>query len=96
MWGWMVVAGKNPAYFLQKYAARTPVIHLKDVLLTDAGFSFRPTGYGCVNTPALLPAMLACAPEYLMIDHDLAYDRDSYSDLKLSYDYLKTLLRVAR
>jgi sugar phosphate isomerase/epimerase len=94
--GWMIVAGKDPAHFLKKYQSRTPVIHLKDVLLTEGGFEFRPTGYGCANTPALLPAICACAPEYLMIDHDLAYDRDSYQDLKISYEYIRTLLRVAK
>ncbi len=93
--GWMVVAGKDPEVYLQKYQNRIQVIHLKDVFLDKAGFTFRPTGYGCVNTPALMPSILACNPQWLMVDHDYAYDRDSYDDLALSYDYVKTLLQVA-
>lgn len=93
--GWMVVAGKDPARYLEKYQSRVPVVHLKDVFLTPNGFTFRPTGYGVVNTPALLPAILACEPEWLMVDHDLAYARDAYDDLRLSYEYVKALLRVA-
>lgn len=93
--GWMVVAGKDPAHYLDRYQARTPVIHLKDVSMAPDGFTFRPTGYGVVGTPALLPAILACQPAWLMVDHDLAYDRDSYDDLQISYDYVRNLLRVA-
>lgn len=93
--GWMTVAGKNPADYLLRYKGRIPVVHLKDVFVGESGFSFRPTGYGTVNTPALLPAIHACEPEWLMVDHDLAYGRDSYGDLALSLSYVKDLLRVA-
>lgn len=93
--GWMVVAGKEPEPYLQRYQDRIQVVHLKDVFLHEDGFVFRPTGYGCVNTPALMPYILACKPEWLMVDHDYAYDRDSYDDLALSYDYVKALLKVA-
>ncbi len=93
--GWMCVAGKDPAAYLMRYRSRIPVVHLKDVFVDESGFSFRPTGYGTVNTPALLPAIHACEPEWLMVDHDLAYDRDSYDDLALSLSYVKALLRVA-
>ena len=93
--GWMVASGKDPAYYLDKYTNRIPVVHLKDVFLTEDGFTFRPTGYGVVNTPALLPKILKCNPDWLMVDHDLAYDRSSYDDLRLSYEYVKALLKVA-
>ena len=93
--GWMIVAGKDPGTYLKKYQTRIPVVHLKDVSMTEDGFGFRPTGYGVANTPALLPAILACEPDWLMVDHDLAYDRDPYDDLRLSYEYVKELLWVA-
>ena len=93
--GWMVVAGKDPKAYLQKYKDRIHVIHLKDVFLSGEGFTFRPTGYGCVNTPALMPFILACKPQWLMVDHDFAYDRDSYDDLALSYAYVKALVQIA-
>lgn len=92
--GWMVVAGADPARILARYLNRTPVVHLKDVFLTDGGFVFRPTGYGSVNTPLLMPAILACAPEWLMVDHDFAYDRDRYDDLALSCRYVKALCAI--
>lgn len=57
-------------------------------------FEFRPTGYGVLNLPRLMPLCLSCAPEWFVMDHDLAYERDSFADLKLSLDYVKTLLSL--
>ncbi len=57
-------------------------------------FEFRPTGYGVLNLPKLMPLCLACDPEWMVMDHDLAYERDSYADLKLSLDYTRALLAM--
>jgi sugar phosphate isomerase/epimerase len=57
-------------------------------------FEFRPTGYGILNLPRLMPLCLGCNPEWFVMDHDLAYERDSFTDLKLSLDYVKTLLSL--
>jgi len=57
-------------------------------------FEFRPTGYGVVNFAKLLPYCLDCNPEWFVADHDHSYGRDSFYDLKLSYDYIKTLLQI--
>ena len=54
-------------------------------------FEFRPTGYGICNTPALVKKSLLGNPEWMVLDHDLSYDRNSYFDLKISLDYLKNL-----
>jgi sugar phosphate isomerase/epimerase len=58
------------------------------------GFEFRPTGYGILNMPLIMPLCMACNPEWLVLDHDLAYERDSFYDLKLSLDYTKNLLEI--
>lgn len=57
-------------------------------------FEFRPTGYGVLNLPKLIPLCLACDPEWFVMDHDLAYERNSYDDLKLSLDYTRALLAM--
>lgn len=59
-------------------------------------FEFRPTGYGVMNYPALLRDCLACRPLWMVLDHDLAYERDSYADLKLSLDFTRALLQIHR
>lgn len=92
--GWMLVGGQDVARLLRKYRDRTSVVHLKDVFVSADGFTFRPTGYGNVNTPGLMPDILACEPEWLVVDHDDAYARSSYDDLALSYEYVRALLRV--
>ena len=57
-------------------------------------FEFRPTGYGIVNLPKLMPLCLKCDPDWFVIDHDLAYERDSFDDLKLGLDFTRRLLAI--
>jgi len=59
-------------------------------------FEFRPTGYGIMNYPALVKPMLDCHPEWIVLDHDLAYERDSFEDLALSLAYAKSLMGIHR
>ena len=58
-------------------------------------FEFRPTGYGVANTPALLKKAMKCNPEWFVADHDLAYERDIFDDLKLSLDFIKNLVSIS-
>lgn len=57
-------------------------------------FEFRPTGYGILYLPRLIPLCLACQPEWFVMDHDLSYERDPYDDLKLSLEYTRSLLAI--
>lgn len=113
--GWIEIGGGDPAWYLEKYVSRCPVIHLKDYFTTDhkklgrvrefvparggeerGHFEFRPTGYGVLNLPKLMPLCLDCDPEWFVMDHDLAYERDSIFDLKLSLDYVRNLLAIQK
>ena len=94
--GWISIGGENPAYYLEKYKDRCPVIHFKDYIDTSDSFLFRPTGYGVVNNAELYALSLACNPEWYIMDHDCAYERDSYFDLAISLDYFKNLMTVAK
>ena len=57
-------------------------------------FEFRPTGYGILDLPRLMPLCLDCQPQWLVMDHDLAYERDSFEDLRLSLEYTRSLLAM--
>jgi len=108
--GWMAIGGADPSFFLSKYRDRCPVIHLKDFYSSDlsktgnvgdkrgtaenGNFEFRPLGYGIANIPIYMDKVLACNPEWIVIDHDLAYDRNSYEDLALSLSYVKKLISL--
>jgi len=96
--GWISIGGGNPDYYLQKYKNRCPVIHFKDYIpvKTDPGFLFRPTGYGAMNNAGLYALSLECQPEWYVMDHDCAYERDSYFDLKISLEYFRNLMEVTK
>ena len=95
--GWISIGGGEPAYYLEKYKDRCPVIHFKDYIPaeTDDGFLFRPTGYGIVNNAELYALSKSCNPEWYIMDHDCAYERDSYFDLTISLEYFKNLIKLA-
>jgi sugar phosphate isomerase/epimerase len=93
--GWISIGDDDPAFYLRKYKDRCPVIHFKDYIRTEHhSFLFRPTGYGIMNNAHLYDLSLLCNPEWYIMDHDCAYDRDSYFDLKISLDYFKNLMTV--
>ena len=94
--GWIDIGGGDPAYYLKKYKDRCPVIHFKDYIPaeTDGGFLFRPTGYGIMNNAELYALSKPCNPEWYIMDHDCAYERDSYFDLSISLEYFKNLMTV--
>lgn len=88
-----------PVIHLKDYFA-TDLARLGDVndFLPQRGgpergcFEFRPTGFGVLNLPKLLPLCLDCRPEWFVMDHDLSYERDPYQDLAWSLDYVRRLL----
>jgi len=100
--GWMLYAGADPAQYLARYHSRCPVIHLKDVYIggaaRDAGVKgeaiFRPTGYGSVAWERIFPLALECDPQWFVIDHDCAYDRDAYQDLAWSLAFTQNMLNI--
>ena len=96
--GWIGIAGEDPAYYLKKYKDRCPALHFKDYIPSGAakdGFLFRPTGYGVMDNAALYELSKACNPEWYIMDHDDAYERDSYFDLSISLDFFKNLMLVS-
>ncbi|MCL1794144.1 MAG: sugar phosphate isomerase/epimerase [Oscillospiraceae bacterium] len=94
--GWIAISGADPAYYLQKYKDRCPVIHFKDYIpaKTETGFMFRPTGYGAMDNAGLYALSLGCRPDWYIMDHDFAYGRDPYFDLKISLEYFRSLMAV--
>jgi sugar phosphate isomerase/epimerase len=58
------------------------------------GFEFRPTGFGVVNFPRVMPFCLACSPRWIVTDHDLSYERNPYCDLDASLKYTRLLADI--
>jgi len=93
--GWICIAGADPEYYLKKYINRCPVVHFKDFSPADneEGFIFSPTGYGVLKTKELyaITAESEKKPDWYIMDHDCAYTRDIYDDMKLSLEFFKKL-----
>ena len=91
--GWIKIGGGDPMYFLDKYGARSPVVHFKDCVLPK---TFRPTGYGEMENVRLYEKCLTLTPrpEWYVTDHDFSYERDPFFDLKISYEYFRNLAIV--
>jgi len=51
-----------------------------------------------MNNAGLYALSLQCdpLPEWVVMDHDCAYERDSYFDLKISLEYFKNLMMVVK
>jgi len=93
--GWIEIGGGDPEYYLNKYKNRCPVVHFKDYSPANNkdGFEFRPTGYGVLNNAALFTTIMSfdIKPEWYVMDHDCAYDRNIYDDMALSLEYFRNL-----
>ena len=96
--GWINIGGGDPFYYLEKYGNRCPVVHFKDYIPAenDSGFLFRPTGYGVMNNAELYSKVIHYKPDWIVMDHDCAYDRDIYYDLDISLRYFKNLIEVTK
>lgn len=86
---------------LKDYYATRPTLMPSAFLLGDSRggpehnfFEFRPSGYGIMNFPALMRGVLDCRPEWITLDHDHSYERDTFVDMKMSLEYIKQLIAL--
>lgn len=65
---WLYSGGVDPVTYLQKYADRAPVIHLKDCVKEGGRHGYMPVGDGVLDWQAILPA---CAKaEWVCVEQD--------------------------
>ncbi len=90
-----------PVIHLKDYFADAPVLLESPFLLGEKrggrefhSFEFRPSGYGVMNYPKLMPKILACDPEWITTDHDMSYERDTYQDMAMGLEYIRNLISL--
>lgn len=112
---WVHYAGEDPCKYIEKYADRVDVVHLKDFVCEklgggpvydlidktgkaqkpkdkeEAGFMFKPVGYGIQNFPAILEAAEKAGAECVIVEQDLSPERPAMESAKMSIEYLKSL-----
>lgn len=65
---WVAKGGQSPAAYLEKYAGRVPIVHLKDM---DAEGGFAPVGEGTIDyTGSLLPAAEKAGVKFYVVEQD--------------------------
>ena len=82
--GWAWWAGEDPVELLERYAGRTPLVHVKE--LRERGTrEFCPVGEGGVGYARVLPAADA---EWLIVEQDVI-DGDPYEAVRRSLEFTR-------
>ena len=90
--GWVKAAGQSPEAYIEKYAGRCPVVHLKDTVVNSyCGYEDRPVGKGSQNIPRTIEISIAADVVGFVVELDKAVDQTSLEAAGESREYLKTL-----
>lgn len=96
---WIDFAGEDPAYYVEKYAGRAPIVHLKDYFLPSKEPSkiyelieFRPIGYGVQDFAKIMASVLKADAQWIVVEQDLpSIDKTSLECAEMSIHFLKDL-----
>jgi sugar phosphate isomerase/epimerase len=89
---WITAGGGDPAQWIRRYPGRQPILHLKDMIVTqEKEQRFAPIGEGNLNWEAILAAAESSGVEYAMVEQDQCYGEDPFACLATSYRNLKAM-----
>ena len=97
---WVTVGGEDPANYIQKYAGRCPLIHLKDISrkvvtnnLHDPELSgiWTEVGTGVVNFKSVLAAAEKAGVEWGSVEQDRPRDLPPMESIKVSIRNLRKI-----
>lgn len=91
---WLAVAGAEPCDWLERYAGRCPIIHVKDVLLrehTESGPVFTALGDGDLHWDDIMEAACGAGVEWLVYEQDNTRG-DIWDDARRSRQFLEQYL----
>jgi sugar phosphate isomerase/epimerase len=86
---WVEKAGYKATDYLNRYAGRCELIHIKD-MTRDERQTFAEVGYGRLNIPELVATAEAAGVRWLLVEQD-ACEGDPWQSVTMSYDYLRAL-----
>ncbi|WP_413378164.1 sugar phosphate isomerase/epimerase family protein [Alkalihalobacillus sp. 1P02AB] len=89
---WLKKAGKDPLTFIQKYANRMPIIHLKD-MTDDAEQTFAEVGSGSIDFEPILKWCDRSGVEWLVVEQDQC-SGEPMDSLQISLDNLNNMVAV--
>ncbi len=89
---WVQYAGQDPAAYIRKYAARTELVHLKDMEAGEERF-FAEVGEGTMDWPTIFEAAEAAATQWYVVEQDRCR-RPSMESARISFQNLKRMGKV--
>ena len=87
---WAQAGGGDPIKWINLLKGRLPVVHLKDMGVTNGQSVMAPIGEGNLDFPAILKAFEAAGSQYALVEQDICVG-SPFDCLQRSLDYLKSL-----
>ena len=89
---WVQYGGGDVVAWCEKLSNRLPLLHLKDYRITDDNKpDFAEVGQGNLNWNAIILAAEKSGCEWFIVEQDTT-PNDPFESLKISFDYLATLV----
>ncbi|MBV9864229.1 MAG: sugar phosphate isomerase/epimerase [Abitibacteriaceae bacterium] len=86
---WVQKGGVDPAQYIQKYANRAPLIHVKD-MTKDEKQTFAEVGTGSLNWPAIFAAAEAGGAQAYIVEQDVC-PGNPLDSVRISLENLKQM-----
>ena len=89
---WIQHGGADPAAWVAKCAGRMPLLHLKDMIITqEREQRMAEIGEGNLNWAAILAEADKIGVEWYLVEQDQCYDRNPFESLAISYRNLVSM-----
>lgn len=89
---WVQKAGRDPAAYIEKYAGRVPLVHLKD-MTNDAEQTFAPVGTGSVDFAPIFAAAERGGVRWYIVEQDRAVG-SAIEAARTSWDNMRAMGKI--
>jgi len=86
---WVKHGGEEPIAYINRYAGRVPLVHLKDMAAGE-GREFAEVGEGILDIPGIVDAAVKAGSEWIIVEQDVC-KRPPLESVRLSLDNLKKM-----
>jgi len=87
---WIAKGGADPAQYIQRYASRTPLLHIKD--MTQGG-DFAEVGQGTLDWPAIFQAAEKAGVSVYAVEQDQC-PGDPFDSIRISLENLRKMGKI--
>jgi sugar phosphate isomerase/epimerase len=87
---WIQHGGGDPAWWIRRVAGRSPLVHLKDMVMRGREQLMAEVGEGNLNWPAILQACREAGVEWYIVEQDTC-QRDPFESLGISLRNLQAM-----